>query len=78
MHHLAVESCLFQRALVVREFHMGYTCTLAGLWIGQRPNGTGSGGAYILLIMHCWHYLRRSWFTFTTVLVSGGEGDYGC
>jgi len=38
---------------------MGYT--FASLWIGQRPNGTGSGGAYILLIMHCWHYCRRSW-----------------
>ena len=61
MHHLAVESCLFHRLLVVREFHMGYTHTFTGLWIGQRPNGTGSGGAYILLIMHYWHYCRRSW-----------------
>ena len=32
------------------------------IWVCQRPSGTGSGGAYILLIMHCWHYPRRSWF----------------
>ena len=40
MHHLVVKSHLFQRLLVIREFHMGFT-------------RTGSGGAYI---MHCWHY----------------------
>jgi len=44
MHCLVVEPHLFQRLLVVREFHMG---------IGRSSNGTGSGGAYI---MHCWHY----------------------
>ena len=47
MYHLVVESHLFQRWLVVRKFHMGYTHTYAGLWIGRRSNGTGSGGAYI-------------------------------
>jgi len=39
-HHLVVKSHLFQRLLVVREVHMGYT-------------RIGSGRAYI---MHCWHY----------------------
>jgi len=61
MHHPVVESHLFQILLVIHKFHMGYTCTFVGLRIGRRSNGTGSGGAYILLIMHCWHYGRRSW-----------------
>ena len=62
MHHLVVETHLFQRLLVVREFHMGYMRTFAGLWIGRRSNGTGLGGAYI---MHCWNY-------------GSLEGDHGC
>jgi len=70
MHHLVVESCLFQRLLVEREFHMGYTHTFASLWIGQRSNGTGSGGVCILLII-------------VGIMVNdlGGEstdGEHGC
>ena len=38
-------------------------------------------GEDIPLIMHCWHYLRRSWYKFTVVFYSGGigsGGDHGC
>jgi len=100
MHHLAIESCLFQRLLVVCEFHMGYMRTYTGLcgyshvyvdlekikdekssiWVCHRPSGTGLGGAYILLIMLCWNYRRRSWFNSSVVLNSGGasaEGEHG-
>ena len=31
MHHLAVETYLFQRKVVVREFHKAYPRTYAGL-----------------------------------------------
>ena len=31
MHHLAVETYLFQRTVVVREFHEAYLRTYAGL-----------------------------------------------
>ena len=50
MHHLVVESHLFQRVLVVFKFHMGYTHTFVGLQIGRRLNDTGSGGAYNALL----------------------------
>ena len=49
------------------------------IWVCQRQSGTGSGGAYILLIMHCWHYHKRSWFNSLVVLISGGasvEGEH--
>ena len=48
MHHLVVESHLFQRLSVVCEIDMGYT--FVGLWIDRRSNGTGSGGAYNALL----------------------------
>jgi len=50
------------------------------IWVCQRPSGTSSGGAYILLIMHCWDYHRRYWFNSLVVLISGGasaEGEHG-
>ncbi len=50
MHHLIVESHLFQILLVVRKFHMGYMCTFVDLWIDRRSNGTSSGGAYNALL----------------------------
>ena len=59
MHHSVVESHLFQRFLVVRKFHMGYTRTFFGLWIGRRSNGTGSGGAYNALLA-LWRKYRRN------------------
>ena len=84
MLHPAVETCLYQRKVGVRELDEGNPRTYANLcrcscvsgenqqgqtlvedsliWVCQRPSGTGSGGVDNLLIMHCWHYLRSSWF----------------
>ena len=96
MHHLAIETCLFQRKVGVREFHEEDLHTYAGLcgyshvYVGLKTNsGPGSGGKesdmgltetiwhrfsgsiYIILIMHCWHYPRRSWFKITVFWFQG-------
>ena len=95
MHHIVVESCLFQR-LLYTSFIWGicvHTLVYVGtvdlkkskdekspIWVCQRPSGTGSGGAYIFLIMYGWHYRRRYWFNSSVVLMSGGasaEGEHG-
>jgi len=39
--------------MVVRKVHLKYMRTCAGLRIGQRSNGTGSGGAYHALLALC-------------------------
>ena len=62
MHHPAIESCLLYAG--------GYTYICRSMWVEwvyQRSSGIGSGGAYILLMMHCWHYLRSPWFDFSRV-----------
>ena len=62
MHHPAVESCMLYAG--------GYTYICRSMWVEwvyQRSSSTGSGGAYILLIMHCWHYVRSPWFDFSRV-----------
>jgi len=44
MHHLVVETYLFQRKVVIRELHEAYLCTYAGfygygrIYVGLKKN----------------------------------------
>ena len=71
MRGVRVHTPIYAGAVAYMEFLKGQTLVAENLiWVCQSSSGTGSGGVDNL-IMHCWHYLRSSWFKYSSCFGSG-------
>ena len=64
--------------MVVCMVHLGYMRTLAGLQIGRRSNGTGSGGAYNALLALWRKYIMDAGLNIAAICLYLFHGHLWC